>query len=112
MAPSTRSHPSGCLWGRGCPRATPPPAFAGVFAEGHDPLVWPDAQGTVRGEGLMPLHPCVPGAALRNAALYELLALFDALRAGRARERGMAATRLQKLIDPSPPLAARRARRS
>ena len=53
----------------------------------------------------MPLHPCVPGAALRDAALYELLALFDALRAGRARERGMAVTRLQKLIDPLPAIA-------
>ena len=53
-----------------------------------------------RGEGLQALHPCVPGAALRDAALYELLALFDALRAGRARERGMAAQRLPLLIDP------------
>jgi hypothetical protein len=88
------------------------PAFAGVFAEGHEPLVWPDAHGSVRGEGLLPLHPCVPGAALRDAALYELLALFDALRAGRARERGMANARLQKLIDPVPPHAsAKKARR-
>jgi hypothetical protein len=54
----------------------------------------------------------VPGAALRDAALYELLALFDALRAGRARERGMANARLQKLIDPVPPHAsAKKARR-
>ena len=54
---------------------------------------------------MLPLHPCVPGAALRDALLYELLALFDALRVGRARERGMAATRLQALIDPARPAA-------
>jgi hypothetical protein len=98
--------------GPGVPTSHAAPAFAGVFAEGHEPLVWPDAHGPVRGEGLLPLHPCVPGAALRDAALYELLALFDALRAGRARERGMASTRLQKLIDPAPTRAgATKARR-
>lgn len=92
--------------GPGVPTSHAAPAFADVFSAAHEPLVWPDAQGTARGEGLLPLHPCVPGAALRDAALYELLALFDALRAGRARERSMAAARLQKLIDP-PPAAAK-----
>ena len=96
--------------GPGVPTSHAAPAFAGVFAAGHEPLVWPDAHGAVRGEGLLPLHPCVPGAALRDAALYELLALFDALRAGRARERGMAATRLQALIDPAAPAAGQPAR--
>ena len=97
--------------GPGVPTSHSAPAFAGVFAAGHEPLVWPDAHGMVRGEGLLPLHPCVPGAALRDAALYELLALFDALRAGRARERGMASTRLQKLIDTTSSTAAAKARR-
>ena len=86
--------------GPGVPTSHAAPAFAGVFTQGSDALVWPDAGGSVRGEGLAPLHPCVPGAALHDAALYELLALFDALRAGRARERGMAAQRLPLLIDP------------
>ena len=94
--------------GPGVPTSHSAPAFAGVFAPDQEPLVWPDAHGTLRGEGLRPLHPCVPGAALRDAALYELLALFDALRDGRARERGMAVTRLQKLIDPAArPLASK-----
>jgi hypothetical protein len=97
--------------GPGVPTSHASPAFAGIFAEGHEALVWPDAHGTVRGEGLVPLHPCVPGTALRDAALYELLALFDALRAGRARERGMASARLQKLIDPEPRPAAAKVRR-
>ncbi|HEY0821807.1 MAG TPA: hypothetical protein VGD46_23735 [Rhizobacter sp.] len=92
--------------GPGVPTSHAAPAFAGVFAPGHEPLVWPHPQGSVRGEGLAPLHPCVPGAALSDPALYELLALFDALRAGRARERGMAQTRLQKLIAPAIPAPA------
>ena len=95
--------------GPGVPTSHAAPAFVGVFAEGHEPLVWPDPHGTVRGEGLLPLHACVPGAALRDAALYELLALFDALRVGRARERSLASTRLQALIDPAPPRAGKRA---
>ena len=40
---------------------------------------------------------------MQDAKLYELLALFDALRIGKARERGIALERLQVLIDPSPP---------
>jgi len=40
---------------------------------------------------------------MQDAKLYEMLALFDALRVGRARERGMALERLQALIDPSAP---------
>jgi hypothetical protein len=38
---------------------------------------------------LVPLYPSAPAAALRNPALYENLALFDALRMGNARERNL-----------------------
>ena len=73
--------------------------------------------------GLMPLHhplaihsqfpvrACVPGATLRDAALYELRALFDALRAGRARDRSMAAKRLLLPIDPAAAASAKASRR-
>jgi len=57
--------------------------------------------------GVEPLHPCVPFAAMQDARLYELLALFDALRVGKARERGMALERLQALIDPDAPRSAK-----
>ena len=97
--------------GPGVPTGHAAPAFAGIFVPGHEALVWPDAGGSVRGEGLAPLHACVPGAALRDAALYELLALFDALRAGRSRERTMAMKRLPSLIDPGAAASAKAARR-
>lgn len=51
------------------------------------PPVWPHPEGSRRGVALEPLHPSVPGAALRDAALYERLALVDALRLGDARVR-------------------------
>ena len=87
----------------GVPTSHSAPAFAGVFAPGSTDFVWPHPNGTVRGVGIEPLHPAVPFAAMQYAKLYELLALFDALRVGKARERDMALERLQALIDPSPP---------
>ena len=66
-------------------------------------FVWPHPNGSVRGVGVEPLHPAVPFAAMQDARLYEMLALFDALRVGKARERGMALERLQAIIDPHAP---------
>ena len=65
------------------------------------PPVWPFAEGTHRGIAFEPLYRTVPNAALQDAALYELLALLDAIRGGRARERRLAekelATRVRDL---------------
>lgn len=89
----------------GVPTSHSAPAFAGVFAPGSDDWVWPHPNGTARGQGLEPLHPSAPFAAMQDAKLYEMLALFDALRVGRARERGMALKRLPLLIHPEGPKA-------
>jgi len=87
----------------GVPTSHSAPAFAGVFAPGSTDYVWPHPNGSVRGVGVEPLQPSVPFAAMQDANLYEMLALFDALRVGKARERGMALERLQALIDPNAP---------
>lgn len=87
----------------GVPTSHSAPAFAGVFAPGSTDFVWPHPNGSVRGVGVEPLHPSVTFAAMQDSKLYEMLALFDALRVGKARERGMALERLQALIDPSAP---------
>jgi hypothetical protein len=42
----------------------------------------------------------VPAAARRNSALYDLLALVDALRIGRARERNLAEKELTVRLTP------------
>lgn len=85
----------------GVPTSHSAPAFAGVFAPGSTDFVWPHPNGSVRGIGVEPLHPSVPYAATQDPKLYEMLALFDALRVGKARERNMAMERLLALIDPS-----------
>ncbi len=61
-------------------------------------LAWPDPDGDVRGEELRPLYRSIPYAARRDPALYELLALVDALRGGRARERMLAADELRSRL--------------
>lgn len=87
----------------GVPTSHSAPAFTNVFAPGSTDFVWPHPNGAVRGVGVKPLHPSVPFAAMQDARLYDLLALFDALRVGKARERGMAMQRLPALIDPDAP---------
>ena len=63
------------------------------------PPVWPYEEGSVRGIEFSPLYHNVPQAALRDPKLYELLALLDAIREGRAREREIAIRELTARID-------------
>jgi predicted transcriptional regulator len=60
--------------------------------------VWPYAEGNVRGESIEPLHPKVPEACLKDPVFYEYMALCDALRVGRAREKNLAVKELKKRL--------------
>ena len=60
--------------------------------------VWPYAEGNARGEMIEPLHPAVPKACLKDSKLYEYLALCDALRVGKAREKNLAMVELKKRL--------------
>jgi hypothetical protein len=62
------------------------PAFAGLVAS-DTMYVWPAAEGTARGLTLTPLFPRAAELLERNAALYELLTIVDALRVGQTRDR-------------------------
>ena len=66
------------------------------------PPVWPFAMGKHRGVSLQPLYATVPLAAQADPRLYELLALLDALRDGRARERSFAKSEIVKRIRERP----------
>ena len=63
------------------------------------PPVWPDPEGQVRGYEFSPLYSSVPHACKVDPKLYELLALVDAIRDGRARERKMAIKEIQSRIS-------------
>ncbi|OWP61505.1 hypothetical protein CDA63_19130 [Hymenobacter amundsenii] len=60
--------------------------------------VWPNAAGEAWGAAIEPLYPGVVEAVQKDARLYELLALVDALRLGRPRERRVAAQLLEEAI--------------
>jgi predicted transcriptional regulator len=64
----------------------------------NEPYVWPYAKGTVRGQAIEPLHPNVPKAALKDPVFYELVALCDGLRVGKAREKALAIEALKKRL--------------
>lgn len=78
-----------------------PPLSALLASSDEPPPVWPHHEGSVRGIALLPLHSSVPRAVEGDQELYELLALTDALRAGRAREAGLAAEELRKRLRRS-----------
>jgi len=63
--------------------------------------VWPSGIGQERGQAIVPLYPSVPVAVQSDEMLYQLLALVDAIRVGRARERGIAIKELKNRILPS-----------
>jgi len=64
----------------------------------NDAYVWPYSKGHVRGQSITPFYPQVPQAALEDEKLYQSLALIDALRVGRARERKLASIELEKIV--------------
>lgn len=82
---------------RGVPTSHSAPPLNKVIQSEQD-YVWPYALGSYRGFAIEPLHPNVPKACLEDAKLHELLALTDALRLGRARERNLAIDELIKRI--------------
>ena len=59
----------------------------------------PLSEGKVRGYQFFPLFRTVPEAVALDNALYELLALVDAIRYGRARERELAVKLLTERLE-------------
>jgi hypothetical protein len=84
---------------RGVPTSYAAAPLNRLIAAGKEPIpVWPHPEGKKRGIALAPLYKTVPDAALRDPALYQKLALVDALRDGRIRERKLAEQELKKLL--------------
>ncbi len=61
--------------------------------------VWPDPSGNKIGQSLKPLFKSVPDAARRDPALYDLLALVDAIRLGNPRESRIAQQLLKERLE-------------
>lgn len=82
---------------RGMPTAHSAPPLNETIVS-NEAYVWPWANGKVRGHSIMPLYTSVPEAANQDIKLYILLALTDAIRVGRAREKELAITELKNYI--------------
>jgi len=84
---------------RGMPTAHAAPPLDQLVERGVDPVpVWPDLQGTGRGESFAPLYRSAPIAARSDPRLYAALSLIDAIRGGRPRDRSLAEEQLSKLL--------------
>src|SRR5438067_706272 len=84
---------------RGLPTSyAAPPLISAILPGDELPPVWPWHEGQTRGITLQPLYKTAPVAALRDPLLYEYLALVDAIRDGRARERKIAEKELLKRL--------------
>lgn len=83
---------------RGIPTAHAAPPLVGAIVDDETQPVWPHPDGTVRGQGLKPIYKSVPDAARDDHVVHEWLALVDAIRSGRARERELAARLLKERL--------------
>jgi hypothetical protein len=98
---------------RGMPTAHGGPPLKDLLSEDlGPPPVWPDPEGTVRGESFSPLYRSAPRAARKDPRLYETLCLIDAVRGGRTRDRELAEQKLRALLlgDAAQPSESRRVR--
>lgn len=85
---------------RGVPTSwAAPPLNRHIAPSPEPPPVWPHPEGSIRGLELTPLHKTAPKVALADVKIYELLALVDCIREGRARERDIAVKELTQRID-------------
>lgn len=82
---------------RGIPTAHSAPPLDKIISS-NDNYVWPSPEGNVSGYAIEPLYRTVPKSVSGDPKFYQLLALVDALRVGRARERKIAKEKLKDLI--------------
>lgn len=83
---------------RGIATAHSAPPLSDLILSEKGIYIWEDDDGDVRGETIIPLYPTVPKAAKKDPELYELLALVDAIRIGKAREVHLAGIELKKRL--------------
>lgn len=83
---------------RGIPTAHSASPLANEI-QSNENYVWAYAKGNARGQSIEPLYPSVPEAALIDEKLYELLAITDAIRVGKSREKEIAVEYLKKYLN-------------
>jgi hypothetical protein len=64
-------------------------------------IVWPHPEGNLRGASLDPIYKIVPEVARNDPKFHAMMAMVDAIRIGRARERNLAKNLLRGLLYDS-----------
>jgi hypothetical protein len=85
---------------RGISTSIAAPVLRGkLMTSGDLPPVWANPRGKTKGVLVEPLHPNVFQAIQRDNLLYGMLALTDAIRIGHPRERNLAQSMLQNILE-------------
>ena len=84
---------------RGVPTAHGAPPLDHLIRSSGPAPVWPHPEGAVRGEAFAPLYKGAAIAAKLDKRMYKGLALIDAIRGGRTRERTLASDLFAKLLS-------------
>ena len=84
---------------KGIPTAHSAPPVNEQISSGGDIYVWPYAKGTQRGQAIEPLYKTLPSIIQEDKMFYELMAIVDTLRVGRAREVKIAIDELEKRLQ-------------
>jgi hypothetical protein len=84
---------------RRIPTAYAAPPLQQLIVQNEEyPPVWFNAEGNIQSYEVLPLYKSVPQAVKLDEDFYELLALTDAIRIGRAREKQLAIQELTKRL--------------
>ena len=84
---------------RGVPTFISAPPINKHVSSGGEVFVWPDPEGTARGQSVTPLYPSVPAAVLKDEDFYKMMVIVDTLRMGRAREIELASKKLGEYLN-------------
>jgi len=71
---------------KGIPTAHSATPIKDKIISNAESYVWPSSNGNSRGQSIDPLYKTVPEAAMVDQVFYELIALVDTIRIGKARE--------------------------
>ena len=83
---------------RGIPTGHSAKPLKDIIESDREVYVWPSPIGNMRGQAIVPLYPSIIEAIRKDPMLYELLAVRDAIRVGKAREQKAAIDELTKRI--------------
>ncbi len=82
---------------RGIPTAHSAPVFNNKIIS-NETLVWADSKGSAKGQAVEPLYPNALLAIKKDSTFYDVLAILDAIRIGKVREKKIGIEMLRNIL--------------